>query len=184
MISRYTMAGILAGLVFQSSSFALVDLRPDKIHTADAKKNKAYVQDGLIVGGDKAINGVVVKDIRRAANAGFERVVIDLEGSKNGESAAVPRPPFYQVAVTPDEKRLVFTIWGKPKLAFNAKKVVSSFKKSHSVQSVQLFPQLEEDSWTFSFDLRGNHPIEVFELTNPVRIIVDIREAGSKGIKK
>lgn len=178
LIRQIGLISIAAPLALVAAGYAVADLKPDNVHTAEAKKSKVYVQDGIIVGGDKAINGVIVKDIRRATNSGFERVVIDLEGSKNGESAAVPRPPFYQVSVTPDENRLVFTLWGKPRLAFDAKKVVAGFKKSKAVQKVELFPQLEEDSWTFAFDFKGKHPIEVFELSNPVRIIVDIREAA------
>jgi hypothetical protein len=100
-----------------SAAWALADLRPEKIHTADAKKNQFYIRDGLIVGGDKAIDEVVVKEIRRATNPGYERIVIDLEGNRGGEPVAIQRPPYFQVSVTPDEKRLVFTLWGKPKLS-------------------------------------------------------------------
>ena len=130
---------ILLALVSVSSlsAPALAELRPDKVHVADAKKNLSYIRDGLFVGGDKAIDDVVVKDIRRAANpGGFERVVIDLQGTKNGEPAAIPRPPYYQVAVTPDEKRIVFTIWGKPKLGFDSRE---SFLQPHKAVGVGLF---------------------------------------------
>ena len=43
------------------------------------------------------------------------------------------------------------------------------------VLSEMLYPRLEEDVWTFAMELRGERPVEVFELKDPVRIIVDIR---------
>jgi hypothetical protein len=164
-------------LLSVAASYARADIRPDKIHTADGKKNSYYVQDGLFVGGDRAVDEVVVKDIRRATNSGYERVVLDLEGSHNGEPMAIERPPYYQVSVTPDENRLVITLWGKPKLGFDAKKVQAAFKKSHVFQGVDLLPRLEDDTWTFALELKPGHPVEVFELANPVRVIVDVRNS-------
>lgn len=157
------------------SVLAMADLKPEKIHTADSKKTKAYVRDGLITGGDRAMNEVIVKDIRRAANSGFERVVIDVNGNRNGEEAAIARPPYYQVAVNPDESRIVITMWGHMKLAFNPKKIIAAFKRSHVVENVILFPVLEDDTWTFVFEIKTGHPVEVFELSNPARVIMDIR---------
>jgi hypothetical protein len=150
-------------------------LRSDHVHTADAKKTQAYVADGLFVGGDRAIDDVVVKDIRRAANKGYERMVIDLEGTRGGEPAAIKRPPYYQVAVSPEEKRLVVTIWGRPKLAFDSWKVIHAFAKSPVVANMELLPKVDEDSWTFVVGLKMGKPVEVFELGDHARIIVDIR---------
>lgn len=155
--------------------YARGEIRPEKVHVADSKKTKAYIRDGLIIGGDRAIDDVTVKDIRRAKNQGFERIVIDLEGTQNGEAAGIQRPPYYQFAVTPDERRLVVTLWGRPKLNFNSKKVVAAFKKSTVIQNVMLLPKLEDNSWTFVFELKSDSPVEVFELSNPVRVIVDIQ---------
>ena len=157
-------------------SAAHADLKSDRVITADGKKAKLYLRDGLVTGGDKAIDEVVIKDIRRASNpAGYERIVIDLEGTRGGESVAIPRPPFYQVAVTPDERRLVFSIWGNPRLAFDSKKVVAAFKKSAVIESLQLYPRLEDRVWNFAMEMKKDRPVEVFELSNPVRIIVDIK---------
>ncbi len=164
------------------SATASAEIRPDKIHVADSKKNLSYIRDGLFIGGDKAIDEVVVKDIRRAPNTGFERIVIDLEGTRNGEPTAIQRPPYFQLSVTPDEKRLVFTLWGKPKLSFDSRKVIEAFKKSDVIKAVTLLPRLEEDTWTFVFELKGNTPVEVFELSNPVRVILDVKSSGRKPV--
>jgi hypothetical protein len=154
---------------------ARAELRPESVHVAQPKKVGAYVRDGVITGGDQVVDGVVVRDIRRAPNAGFERIVVDLEGSREGEPVAIQRPPYYQVAVNPDEKRLVFTIWGKPKLDFDARRVINAFKRSRVIQSIQLLPSLEPDSWSFVAEFKGDSPVEVFELSNPVRVIIDVR---------
>jgi hypothetical protein len=166
---------VLACTVLTQLPSAFGEIRPEKVFVADSKKTKAYIRDGLIVGGDRAIDDVVVKDIRRAKNPDFERIVIDLEGTQNGKATGIQRPPYYQFAVTPDERRLVVTIWGRPKLNFNSKKVVAAFKKSSVIQKVMLFPKLEDQSWTFVFELKSDSPVEVFELSNPVRVIVDIQ---------
>lgn len=176
MLSVLSTLSIYGIFIFYSGlSLAAADLRPEKVHVADSKKNQVYVRDGLIIGGDRAIDDVVIKDIRRADNKGFERIVIDLAGVKQGEPSAVPRPPYYQIAVTPDERRLIFSIWGKPKLSFNAEKVKSAFKRSSIIQKPVLLPRLEEDSWTFAFEMKSEASVEVFELSNPVRVIVDIQ---------
>src|SRR5271156_350348 len=116
---------------------AQADLRPEKVYVAENRKTQTYIKDGLIVGGDQAIQDVVVKDIRRAKNPMFERIVVDLQGNQGGEPAAIQRPPYYQVAVTPDEKRLVFTIFGKPKLQLDAKKISAEFKHSQWIQGIE-----------------------------------------------
>ncbi|MCM2323209.1 MAG: hypothetical protein NDJ90_08095 [Oligoflexia bacterium] len=155
---------------------ALADVKPEKVHLADSRKTDAYVRDGLITGGDSEINEFIVKDIRRAANpGGFERIVIDLEGNRNGDPVAIPRAPYYQVAVNPDEQRIVFSIYGRPKLGFDGQKVASMFRKSASVGNLLLLPVVEDGIWTFSMDLKAGKPVEVFELSEPVRIIIDIR---------
>jgi hypothetical protein len=172
---------LVLSVVVALSPVARAELKPDKVFVAEGKKSKFYIKDGLITGGDRAVNEVVVRDIRRATNPeGFERIVIDLEGTRGGEALGISRPPYYQLAVTPDERRLVFSVWGNPKLAFDSKRVLAAFKKSKVVERVALYPRVEENLWTFSLELRSGSPVEVFELSNPVRIIVDIRTAAVK----
>jgi hypothetical protein len=67
------------------------------------------------------------------------------------------------------------SVWGRPKLHFNSKKVLAAFKRSSVIQNVVLLPRLEDDSWTFVFELKSESPVEVFELTQPVRVIMDIQ---------
>ena len=168
-------------IILVISPAALANIRPETVRTADIQKTQSYLKDGLIVGGDRAIDQVIIKDIRRAMNPDYERLVIDLEGSINGEPAAIQRAPFYQIAVNAEEKRLILTVWGKPKLAFDSAKVMKAFKKSRLFSSVELYPKLEEESWTFALHLASDRAVEVFELKEPVRIIVDVRAGGAGG---
>ena len=162
----------------QSASAAIAaGPRPDQIFVTEAKKTRHYIKEGLFTGGDRAITGVSVRDIRRAPNSEYERVVVDLEGNHGGEAVAIPRPPYFQVAMSQAEQRVLVTVWGNPRLNFDPKKVQSAFRKSAGVKQLQLLPRLEENSWTFALDLQPGRTVEVFELTSPVRIILDIRQA-------
>ena len=165
--------GVLVGL---SSHAAVGAWDPDQVHSAETRKRQTYIRSGLVVGGDRALDDVVVRDIRRAGNVGFERVVIDMEGNRNGESVAIPRPPFYQVAVSPEMNRITVTVHGSAKLAFDARKVIQSFAKSGIFSGVELYPKIEKDRWTFVMNMKSSRPIEVFELGSPSRIIVDVRK--------
>jgi hypothetical protein len=158
--------------------------RPDHVFTALKRKTDQYIRDGLFVGGDRSIDGVVVNDIRRGAPQGnVERWVIDLTANRQGEVTAIPTAPYYQVSYSQDEQRVVVSIWGRPKLEFKAPDVVDRFKKSANFQSVELLPRFEEDSWTFSAVVKPGRTLEVFELANPVRIIMDVRSSLNSAVK-
>jgi hypothetical protein len=157
-------------------------LEPKSVHIADSKKTKAYLQDGLVVGGDRAIDSVVIKDIRRAKNTEGERIVLDLEGTSRGEPAPIERPPYYQVAVNRDEGRLIVSVFGKPRLMFDAVQVSNAMKKSTVISGIELLPKVEPESWTFVMNFKGDRAVEVFELVDPVRIILDIRPEVRKKV--
>ena len=70
---------------------------------------------------------------------------------------------------------MLVTIWGHPKLAFDAKKVSSLFKSSSTISSIEMLPKIEQDSWTFALQIKPGESVEVFELSDPVRIIIDTR---------
>jgi hypothetical protein len=169
---------LLFGLAssFPVVSRATASIPPEKVRISEAKKTQNYLKDGLFTGGDQAIQNVVIKGIRRAANTGFERIVIDLEGYLAGEPAAIARAPYYQVAVSPEEKRLIVSVWGDPQLQFDAKTVIKNFKKSPWISEVELLPKVEPQFWSFVFHLKAEASVEVFELRDPVRIILDVKK--------
>ncbi len=156
----------LGMLVLFFSLSAQASLDGTRVHAVEPKKTQTYVREGLVVGGDRQVTQVEVKEIRRAMNSGFERIVLDL--SSRGT-------PYYQVAVEPEMKRIVFTLFGKPQLGFDPLKVIQGFKKSTLVSRIDLFPRLDENSWSFALNLKVPTPVEVFELSSPTRIIFDLK---------
>jgi len=170
-------AACVAAALSNGVALGSVDTSAQRVFQATGKKNQRYLTDGVVVGGDSAIQSVRIKEIRRASNPqGFERIVIDLEASRaDGEPTALERAPYYQVSINPEERRLIYTLWGKPQLDFQAAKVVAAFKKSPVVQSVEFLPLVHGDQWTFVLNLKSGRPVEVFDLSGPARIITDIR---------
>jgi hypothetical protein len=162
----------------QSSEHGL-SFKSERVSVADSKKSKFQIRDGLVIGGDRVINQVVIKNIRFSRQTGFERVVIDLEGTRNGETTAIQRPPYYQVDINPSQKRIGVSIWGKPELRFDVGKVNQVFKKSSVFRGISLLPKLEDEVWTFVLPMKSNATVEVFELSQPVRIIMDITHKKS-----
>lgn len=155
---------LLPGLFLITSASAA--LEPNQVREALPKKTETYLKEGIISGGDRETQFGIIKDVRRATNGGFERVVIDLDADQ---------APYYQAAIEPNQRRIVITVFGSPKLALNAKKIVEQFKKSPLVTRIDFFPLVEEDSWTFALYLKAAVPVEIFELTSPTRIILDLK---------
>lgn len=159
-------AAIVLGMTLFAGATAGAALDPNQVREALPKKTESYLKEGVISGGDRETRAGMVRNIRRALNGNFERIVIDLEAE---------RAPYFQAAMEPEQRRIIVTLFGSPKLGFNAKKVAEDFKKSPLVSHVELFPKIEEDSWTFALHLRAAVPVEVFELTSPTRIILDLK---------
>lgn len=151
-------------------STAVAALEPNQVREALPKKTESYLKEGVISGGDREVKAGLVKNLRRAVNGGFERIVIDLDAE---------RAPYYQAAVEPAQRRILITLFGNPRVGLNAKKIAEDFKKSPLVSQVELLPKVEEDAWTFALHLRTAVPVEVFELTSPTRIIFDLKNSPS-----
>jgi hypothetical protein len=151
-------------------------IKPELVYPSEFKKTKFYIKDGLFVGGDKATRDIVVTDVRFSKNAEYERIVVDLKANRAGELGDLERSPYYQVAVSPDMERLVVTIWGNPKLEMNTSKLLMSLKKSNLIKRAEVLPILEKDRWSFIFYLKNKASVEVFELKEPVRLIVDVKK--------
>lgn len=151
-------------------STAVAALEPNQVREALPKKTESYLKEGVISGGDREVQAGLVKNIRRAVNGGFERIVIDIDAE---------RAPYYQAAVEPAQRRILITLFGNPRVGLNAKKITEDFKKSPLVSRVELLPKVEDDAWTFALHLRSAVPVEVFELTSPTRIIFDLKSGAS-----
>jgi len=171
---------IIALLILLSPTQAM--LRPEKFQVADSRKVPRYTVDGVVIGGDAAIDQVVVDDIRFSQKEKYERIVVNLIGLKEGAPAPIARPPYFQVEVSPDQRRVMLSLWGRPQINFDPKIVQARLKKSYLIDKVDLLPKLEPEIWNFVIHLKSGHAVEIFELKSPVRIVMDIRRKSAKVI--
>ncbi len=182
---------IFMGFAFIADGPSLqAEIRPEKVRIADlqdrGKNNKdAFIREGLVTGGDSAVGEFTLELVRWGVpftgKDRTERVVFVLKNvAHQGKSLTVQRPPFFQVSVSAEQRRIVMTFKGKPRLDFDVKKTSSALvTKQSAFKKVHFFPVLEEKSWTLAFDLKAGYAVKVSELSNPVRVILDVK-TGSK----
>ena len=139
-------------------------------------KKDLYIKDGAFTGGDRTSSDFTVSNVRVASNpAGYDRVVIDLSGNTQGEKSSLTRPPFYLVEVDPTGKRILVTLYGLPKLNFSTMSSNQSAKKAKIISDFEFTPLANKDRWTWAIHTRQIAKAEVFELTSPARIIIDLK---------
>lgn len=139
-------------------------------------KKDFYLTEGAFTGGDRLSSNFTISNLRIANNpAGYDRLVIDLSGSHHGENSTLDRPPFYLVEMDQTNKRIMVTLYGKPKLEFSTSQAIQSAKKSKNIEMVEFAPIVNPDRWTWAIHTRQQAKAEVFELTNPARIIIDLK---------
>lgn len=154
-------------------------LKPDKIHVAERQKTSSWVREGLVTGGDGSVEGVVVRNVKFGKpGQGVERIVVELSGP---QKAVLPKAPYYQMAVTPELQQLTLTVFGSPKLQFADPKLMQTalFKKSGIFEEkMRIQDPIEKDRWNLTLPLKRSAPVavEVFELSNPLRIVIDVKK--------
>jgi hypothetical protein len=165
---------LLLGVLFNSLSHAQFD----DLNFKQALKLKKdyYLEEGSVTGGDRLSSDFSISNIRVAANpAGYDRVVIDLSGGRRGEKSVLERPPFYLIEMDQTNKRVLVTLYGKPKLDFSTTQTIQSAKKSKIISTMEFAPLVNQDRWNWAIHTRNLAKAEVFELTNPARIIIDLK---------
>ena len=139
-------------------------------------KKDIYISEGAYSGGDRASSDFRVTQVRMAPNpAGYDRVVIDLSGNEGGQKSNLSHPPFYLVEVN-SPKKINITLYGKPKLDFSTQSVIQAAKKTKTISRVEFIPLVNADQWTWGIDTQVPVKVEVFELTDPARIIIDLKK--------
>ncbi|NDF15826.1 hypothetical protein EB061_10975 [bacterium] len=71
--------------------------------------------------------------------------------------------------------RIIATVYGKVKLDFSSQSAIQAARKTKTIKSLDFLPLLEEDRWMFSARTQGPVKMEVFELSDPARIIIDLK---------
>ena len=132
-------------------------------------KKNAYLSEGSFSGGDGANTDFHITQIRVAANpAGYDRVVIEVK-PENG------RPPFYMVENDPSNKRVQVTLYGQPKLDFSSQTAIQQARKTKHITKLEFVTLLGSDRFTMVIKTQAAVKTEVFELTQPSRIIIDLK---------
>jgi hypothetical protein len=139
-------------------------------------KKEIYRAEGAFSGGDRNSSDFRVTQVRVAANpAGYDRVVIDFSGNAMGEKSGLSRPPFYMVEIDGSNHKVNVTVYGKPKLDFSTQTAIQSARKTKTISKLNFVPLVNTDRWTWSIETQSAVKAEVFELTNPARIIIDLK---------
>lgn len=147
---------------------------PNEAKEVTSAKKNAYVMDGIMWGGDPLASPLAMQAVRWANNAdGYERIVLDLKG--DGDGWKTKTPPYFQVNLDASDHKIIIGVRGIYQRAFNADELNRSLKKSAMVASAYAAPQMEGDLATISLQTRRRVEAEAFYLTNPPRIIVDVR---------
>lgn len=158
------------------SPFAHAQFDDLKFKQALKVKKDFYLSEGAFTGGDRTSGDFTVSNVRVAANpAGYDRVVIDIAGNHQGEKSPLNRPPFYLVEMDPSDQRVIVTLYGKPKLDFSTMASNQSAKKAKVIDELEFTPLANKDRWTWAIHTRQVAKAEVFELTQPARIIIDLK---------
>lgn len=170
------MVGILITPCVGRAQATEFDASGGSVFPVSQTKAKAYLQEGVFVGGDQRVSEYAVTQIRRAPNAGFERIVFDFDTFDSGQVSALSRAPYYQVSVEPEHNRVTVALFGNVRVKVDGQATKKSFQNSPSVKSVDLFSRVLDDAWVMSFQMQKAYPIEVIELQNPIRVVLDVKQ--------
>ena len=139
-------------------------------------KKNAYLSEASFSGGDRTHSDFRIAQVRVAANpGGFDRLVVELSGNAGGEKTSLDRPPFFMVENDPSNKRVQVTVYGKAKIDFSAQSAIQQAKKTKFVSHLDFIPLVDADRWTWVIHTQVPVKAEVFELSEPARIIIDVK---------
>lgn len=136
-----------------------------------AEKNVEYKSNGTVKGGE-ITDGVDIGSIRWAKQEGFDRVVLDFYKFDFDEKGTKVSKPCYFEAKIENNKKTVITFSG----ARNISSDIPDFSGSDSIESIQkVYP--EDDSMVqLIISYKKSASQRIFELHNPGRLVIDIKE--------
>ncbi|MFW5785237.1 MAG: hypothetical protein ACOCW1_03535 [Chitinispirillaceae bacterium] len=143
---------------------------------APLEKTGTYKTTADSVQGGKFTDGKDLRNIRWGVNEGFERIVLDIHyGSsyKKGPPAEVP----CRYKVKYEYYPFRFTVEMSGIRAVNAE--FGPLEKSTLVRETYRIPYLDDSGMKFAVSLKKPVEYEIFELHDPARIVLDIRQNAS-----
>ena len=124
--------------------------------------------------GGKISDGLDVGSIRISQNEKRARLVFDSyiwNGSDENMGARANHVGRYNFSYDPNKALIVAKINGYR--GFSAK--IPHFSSQHIVDKIYFAEALDNNIYKFYIKLRHNAPVRVFDLSNPGRIVVDIK---------
>lgn len=176
----FTLLSKLLILNLFSSSLAVaaeVPWEDSDVRQALMAKKNVLLGAGAFTGGDGTIKDFRVTAMRAGTSPeGYDRFVIDLIGNEKGMASPLNRAPRFHVENIPGTKQVVISLFGQPKVEASIPNAQSSAKKTKFIEAVQVYPVLDDGTWTLALRTSEAVRTEVFELSKPSRIIVDLKK--------
>ncbi len=148
--------------LFVSGAFAQ-DLFKERIRKIDGKKRGIYLDQGVFSFGNASAEATALTKIRHSyrKSEGFERIVFDFTSSQPaklysymGKTAKKLYLDFFQTQISGD---------------------VGSFGTSPFVQAIDIFP-VDENQVSLELNFKTDVNVEVFYLTDPGRLVIDVKK--------
>ena len=149
-------------LIFLSFSVLSQDLFNERIRKLDGRKKSIYLSSGIFHnGGEKRPSSL--KGVRHSYSSkqGYERVVVDFTTNK------LPRIYGH---ISSKDKKLYLDLFDTDIL-----ESVSSFGNTKYVKALNFFP-ITEESLSVEIIFKDAVSVDVFYLSNPARLVVDIKK--------
>jgi len=111
-----------------------------------------------------------IKTIRSSQNDIRTRLVFDTYASNTKATQSGK----YLFTYIPSKKQIDAAIFGYSKFSALTTQKMRTFPQDSIIKSITIGKQLESSGYTFNISLKKNATINIFELKEPARIVVDI----------
>lgn len=162
---------LLTGTLISFNSLAAFS--PHEVMPAGRSKQEVYVMDAIVRGGDPTAVGAELSAVRWGKQAGFERIVFDIKRAEGAAKDLIP--PYFQVGLTPATKKIILDVRGIRERQISNENFAQMSQKSALVKGAYLVPKIQGELASIEFQLKRSAEVETFVLTNPPRIVMDIR---------
>jgi hypothetical protein len=141
-----------------------------QISSVTAFENSKNKMSTIITGGDSALKHSYVVDIRYGRQPGFDRYVIDLATDES------KRPPFYHAFRNSKTNQIKITVLGEIQPELNHPKIRRALSRSRWVDQIDVGAHSSKEYWTLDFQVQPGLVVDIFELSSPPRIVIDLKK--------
>ena len=119
--------------------------------------------------------------IRLGEDNQTERLVLDSykqNSATQTPSIKAKRSGRYKISYTPSKQRITATLHGYRALSALGNSGIKQFPSSRYIKEVTLLKHPAPQSYTVSIILKEDATVNIFELQDPARIVIDVKEAS------